>query len=113
MSSENPPLDHASAGEHKSSSPIEKNLKSGVTWKRGLFMLVSSILVSMACFANSILVVLGFCWVLFTGEVNPQIKSAGQSIAAYIYGAWRYLTFNSDDRPFALGGEWPSAQSDD
>jgi len=113
MSNENPRASDSFVDGNESGNPIEKNLKSGVTWMRGLFMLISSILVSMACFANSVLVVLGFFWVLFSGEVNPQIRSAGQSIAAYIYGAWRYLTFNSDEKPFPLGGEWPSADVDD
>ena len=72
-------------------------------------MLVSCILAGVAIFAGSVIVVLGFFYVLFTGEANPQIKEAGQSVSAYIYNIARYLTFNTDEKPFPLGGEWPSS----
>ena len=113
MSNDNPPADHVFADEHKTGNPIEENLKSGVTWKRGLFMLISCVLASVAFFAGSVIVVLGFLWVLFTGEVNLQIKQAGQSIASYIYRIACYLTFNSDERPFPLGGEWPASSAEE
>ena len=108
MSNDNPPADHAFVDENKTGNPIEENLKSSKTWLRFLFMVVSCVLASVAFFAGSVVVVLGFFHVLFTGEVNKQIKEAGQSIASYIYNIALYLTFNSDDRPFPLGGEWPS-----
>ena len=57
------------------------------------------------------IVVPGFFHVLFTGEVNAQIREAGQSVAAYIYNIAGYMTFNTDIRPFPLGGEWPSGSS--
>ncbi len=78
---------------------------------RFLFMLISGILGSVASMVGSVIIVLGFFWVLFTGEVNRQIQQAGQSIAAYIYGIMRYLTFNTDVKPFPLGGEWPSGEA--
>lgn len=108
MSDDNPPADHAFVDENKTGNPIEENLKSGATWLRCLFMLVSCILASVATFAGSVIVVLGFFYVLITGEVNQQIKRAGQSVATYIYNIARYLTFNTDEKPFPLGGEWPS-----
>jgi len=113
MSNENPPADHAFVDDHKTGNPIEENVKSGVTWKRGMFMVITCILASVALFAGSVIVVLGFLWVLFTGEVNQQIKEAGQSIASYIYNIARYLTFNSDEKPFPLGGNWPSDKSEE
>ena len=62
---------------------------------------------------GSVVVVLGFLMVLFTGEVNRELRGVGQSIATYIYENIRYLTFNSDQRPFPFGGEWPSPDADD
>jgi hypothetical protein len=60
-----------------------------------------------------VIVILGFFYVLFTGEVKPEIRTAGQSIATYIYQISRYLTFNTDMKPFPLGGEWPTGQDED
>ena len=112
MSNDNPTADNAFADDNKSGNAIEENLKSGDTWLRGLFMLISCVLASVAFFAGWVTVVLGFFWVLFSGEVNPQIRGAGRSIAAYLYQIALYLTFNSDERPFPMGGAWPTGDAD-
>ena len=109
MSNDNPPADNVFVDENKTGNPIEQNLKSGATWLRCLFMVVSCVLACVAIFAGSVIVVLGFFYVLFLGEANQQIKEVGQSVSTYIYNISRYLTFNTDEKPFPLGGEWPSA----
>ena len=118
MSDDNPPADHATVeervserAESGSESEFEKHVKSRSTWLRLLFMLIYYALISIASMVGTIVVVLGFLWVLFTGEVNRQLRQAGQGIAAYIYEIIRYLTFNTDDRPFPFGQDWPSGAS--
>jgi Domain of unknown function (DUF4389) len=113
MNDNNPPADHVFVNDDKTGSPIEENLKSGTTWLRCLFMLISSVLFSVALFAGTVIVILGFFWVLITGEVKQQIKETGQSLATYLYGIARYLTFNTEEKPFPLGGEWPSGASEE
>ena len=112
MSDQNPPADHVFVEDGKPGKPIEENIKSRATWTRLLFMVICYILVSIASFVGTFIVVLGFLWLLFTGEINRQLQQVGQSIAAYVYEIIRYLTFNTDDRPFPLGGEWPSGSAD-
>ncbi|MCP4299573.1 MAG: DUF4389 domain-containing protein [Gammaproteobacteria bacterium] len=112
MSDDNRPVDEVSVDGDPSGKPIEENLKSRATWTRLLFMLICYILVSIASFVGTFVVVLGFLWVLFTGEVNRQIQQVGQSIAAYVYEIIRYLTFNTEDRPFPLGNDWPSGTAE-
>ena len=112
MSDQNPPVDHTFVDDSGNDKPIEENLKSKATWTRLLFMVISYILISIASFVGTFVVVLGFLWLLITGEVNPQIRQVGQSIAAYVYEIVRYLTFNTDQRPFPLGGDWPSGSAD-
>jgi hypothetical protein len=34
-------------------------------------------------------------------------------IAAYLYEIVRYLTFNSEDKPFPFGNDLPTAEIDD
>jgi len=108
MSNDNPPADDVLIDDSDGGRPIEKNLKSRATWTRLLFMVICCFLLSIAGFVGSFVIVLGFLWVLFTGEVNKQVRQVGQSLAAYVYEIIRYLTFNTDDRPFPLGNEWPS-----
>ena len=109
MSDTNPPADHAFVDDKKSGTPIEKNLKSRATWKRFLFMLISYILISLAGIVGSFIVIFGFLWLLFTGEVNRELRGVGQSLATYIYENIRFLSFNTDDRPFPFGGKWPDS----
>ncbi len=112
MSNDNPTADGAGveSGEHR--KPVEENLRSRGTWTRLLFMLICCVLISIASFVGTFVVILGFLWVLVTGEVNPQIRQVGQSIAAYVYENIRFLTFNSEDRPFPLGNDWPSGSAE-
>ena len=104
MSDDNPPADHV-LDDKDAGTPIEEHIKSRSTWLRLVFMVVLYILATVASFVGSFVVILGFLWVLFTGETNQQLKHAGQVIANYIYDVVRYLTFNSDDKPFPFGSD--------
>ena len=109
MSNTIPPADHIVIEEKGNDKPLEEHLKSRDTWMRLLFMLICYVLVSLASLVCSVVVVLGFLMVLFTGRVNPDLREVGQSLASYIYENVRYLTYNTDDRPFPFGKPWPSA----
>ena len=113
MSDTNPPADHAFVDEKPEGKKMEQNLKSRATWTRLLFMVIASILVWLASLVGMVVVVLGFLMVLFTGEVNRELRNVGQSIATYIYENIRFLTFNTDDKPFPFGGKWPSVEEDE
>lgn len=112
MSNDNPTANDAFVEGDDHPKPIEENLKSRGTWTRLLFMVVCCILISIASFVGSFVVVFGFLWVLVTGDINPQIRQVGQSIAAYVYENIRFLTFNTEDRPFPLGNDWPSGSAE-
>lgn len=113
MSDDNPPADHVIPENNPSGIPIEENIKSRSTWLRLLFMFAYYVIGTVATAVLSVAVILGFLWVLFTGEKNGQLQQAGQAIAAYMYEIIRYLTFNTEDKPFPFGNDWPSADSED
>lgn len=113
MSDSNPPADHAFVDDKEPGKPVEENIRSRATWTRFLFMVLSYILVCLAGMVGVVIVVFGFLWVLFTGEVNRELRGVGQSIASYIYENVRFLTFNTEERPFPFGAEWPSAEADE
>ena len=113
MVDQNPTVDQVESEDGGSASPLEQNIKSSTTWFRLLFILIYCALISLASLVGTFVVVVGFFWVLFTGEVNQQLRQAGQAIASYIYEIVRYLTFNTDDKPFPFGGAWPSDSVDD
>lgn len=107
--SDNPTIDQVSP-EPAEPGKLENNLKSRATWMRLLFMALFGLFISFAGMIGTVIVVLGFFWVLFTGEVNRELRQIGQAIASYMYEVVRYLTFNTDDKPFPFGGDWPSAE---
>ena len=72
-------------------------------------MVVFSILLWLTGMVGAVVVILGFLWVLFKGEVNADLRGVGQSLARYVFDIVRYLTFNTDEKPFPFGGRWPSA----
>ncbi len=111
MSNDNPTVDQVGV-EDSDSGNIEKNLKSRTTWLRLIFMCIFCLLIGLASLVGSFVVVLGFLWVLFTGEINRQLQQAGQSLASYIYQIVRYLTFNSEEKPFPFGEAWPTADAE-
>jgi len=114
MSENNPPFDHVvedKEDKEDNGNRVEDNLKSRSTWTRAIFMLICCVLVSLATMVGSAVVLLGFLWVLVTGKVNRQIREVGQSLAVYLFENVRYLTFNSDDKPFPLGNDWPSGKT--
>jgi hypothetical protein len=108
--SDNPTIDQV-ATEDVESGKIEQNLKSQTTWLRLLFMAIYGLLISLAGMVGTVIVVIGFFWVLFRGEVNSELRQIGQAIASYMYDIVRYLTFNTDDKPFPFGGAWPSGEA--
>ena len=112
MSDSNPPADHVFVEDKESKEPgkIEQNVRSRATWTRFLFMVICCLLVWLASLVGFAVVLLSFLMVLFTGEANRELRGVGQSIAAYIYESIRYLTFNTEDRPFPFGSPWPSAE---
>ena len=116
MSDQNPPVDDMVADDNddaeRSTPAIEENLKAKSTWLRLVFMLIFCFLGWVASMVAMVVVVLGFFWVLFTGETNKQLAGAGQGIAKYIYQIIQYLTYNSDERPFPFDASWPGPDSD-
>ena len=113
MSNDNPTIDQAGVGDHDNDRQMEENLKSRTTWVRLIFMAIFCAVTSLAILVGSFVVAFGFVWVLFTGEVNPQLKATGQGLAKYIYQIIRYLTFNSETKPFPFGESWPSPSTEE
>ena len=95
--------------DRATASGVEENLKSRDTWTRFVFMLVFGVILSITGIVATAIVVLGFLVVLFTGERNGQLVSAGASVANYIRDVLRYLSYNTEDKPFPFGAEFPGA----
>ena len=80
-------------------------------WKRGLFMILFSVLYGFAELVLSVLVFVQFVVVLVTGGANQQLLRLGGSLAIYSREIFAYLTFNTEQQPFPMNN-WPDDGSE-
>ena len=107
MSDEMPPSPNGSGDRQQQPLSVKENLQTRSTWLRLFFMFVVIFLYAVSRLVVSVVVLLQFFWVLFTGETNKPLETFGQSLATYTYQVIRYLTFNTEERPFPFDLDWP------
>jgi len=86
---------------------LKENLKDGNVWLRLLFMVLFAVIYSVAEVVLTMVIAFQFLCVLVTGDRNDRALSLGSQIASFIYQVLRYLTYNSDARPYPFA-DWPS-----
>lgn len=92
-------------------SEIKSHISSTDTWGRALFMILFGIIYSVAEIVLITVVLIQFCFVLFSGDKNPRLLQFGKELSEFIYQVFLYQTFNSDDKPFPFAS-WPSEKRD-
>ena len=91
---------------------IIENLKNKRNWLRVLFMALFLMIYWIAEMVIFLVIFLQWISTIVTGETNEQLKTFGQSLSTYIYQIMRYLTYNTEDKPFPLAA-WPSGEESD
>ncbi len=87
---------------------LKTNVTRGAIWLRGLFMLLFAVFFNIAEIILGATVVFQFLNVLVTAKPMPRLVDFGESLGRYIYQIVRYLTFDTDDRPYPFA-DWPGA----
>jgi hypothetical protein len=87
---------------------IQTHVKSRSTWLRLFFMIVFVFVGGIARIVTGAVVVVQFFWVLLTGDRNEPLLNFGRSLATFIYQIVRFLTFNTEERPFPFDLDWPA-----
>jgi len=75
-------------------------------WMRLLFMLLFAAIYAVTRLVLVVVVILQFMWVLFTADKNRPLLSFGSQLSTFVYQIYRYLTFNTECRPFPFA-DWP------
>lgn len=75
-------------------------------WVRILWMILFGILFKVAEIVMWVTVLFQALMTLVSGVPNEQARRFGQSLSLYVYEIWRFLTYNSEQKPFPMG-EWP------
>ena len=78
------------------------------TWSRGLYMLLFGLVFWIAEFLLVMAALFQFGFVLFTGQSNDRLLSFSDDLGRVFYQLVRYLTFNSEEKPFPFS-DWPGA----
>ncbi|MGB5177484.1 MAG: DUF4389 domain-containing protein [Gammaproteobacteria bacterium] len=108
MSDEIPPATNGSGDRQQQPMTVKQNLKTRSTWLRLFFMFVVILMYSVSRVVVGVVILLQFFSVLFTAETNEPLVKFGQSLATYTYQIVRYLTFNTEQRPFPFDLDWPA-----
>ncbi len=90
------------------SHDLKQNLSRSSIWMRLLYMLLFGLFYTVAEIVIVAVVVFQFFLLLFTGERNQRLLVFGKSLSTYVYQILRYLTFNSEAKPFPFG-DWPES----
>ena len=86
---------------------IKANFKSKSIWTRGLFMLLFAVLYGVAEFVLLVIALFQFGHALFTGRPNENVTVFGYSVGRYIFDITKFVTFNSEVKPFPFSA-WPA-----
>jgi len=70
------------------------------TWKRGLFMLVFTMISGVVKLIVTLVAVFQFITLLFKGQVNKAALPFGQNLSTYLYQITLFVTFKTDEMPF-------------
>ncbi|MBU2885063.1 DUF4389 domain-containing protein [Gilvimarinus agarilyticus] len=85
---------------------LKSNLLSADHWMRLVFMILFSVILYVAGIVMSILVIVQFVFALITGKDNSNLRQLGDSLSQFIYAALRFLTYNTEEKPFPFA-DWP------
>jgi len=88
---------------------VEECIKDKNVWIRLLYMILFTILYSIAEVVIFAVAVYQFLYVLFTGNKDDKILNLGKSLSAYVYQVLQFLTFNTESKPYPMG-DWPDAK---
>lgn len=82
------------------------------TWVRVLFVILFALIYSVAEIVIVAVVVVQFGFALISGERNQKLLDFSAGLSEFIFQILRYVTFNSEDKPFPFA-EWPSTEAND
>ncbi len=69
-------------------------------WMRVLFVAIFWVVFYLSQFVIAAVVIAQCAFTLISGAPNAQLLSFGDSLSRYVQEILRYVTFNSDQRPF-------------
>lgn len=91
---------------------IKERLKDESFWLRLPFMLLFFFVWRLAELLLMAMVLLQIIFRLFKGEPQEQLLQFSSQLTCFSYQTFRYLTFNSEAKPFPFA-DWPKTEAAD
>jgi len=91
---------------------MKERLKDESFWLRLPFMLLFFFAWRLAEFVLLGVIFVQVIFRLFKGEPQEQLLQFGSQLTRFSYQTFRYLTFNSETKPFPFA-DWPEAEAAD
>lgn len=88
---------------------LKQHLTARATWLRGFYIVLFTIIYTIAEIVLVAVVVFQFLSTLVTGGTNQRLLALGQSLSTFVYQILCYVTFNSDTRPYPFDA-WPKGE---
>ncbi len=92
------------------SEELKENVSDKNTWLRLLFMILFAVVLALSDLLLGAIVILQFGFVLFSRRPNDELLDFGAQLARFRYHVVRYLTYNTEDRPWPWV-TWPDGHS--
>ncbi len=92
--------------ESQPNPPLTQRLKDESFWLRLPFMLLFFIAWKLTELVLFGVILVQLCVRLLTGSPQPELLKLGAQLTRYGYQIYRYLTFNSEYKPFPFS-DWP------
>lgn len=92
------------------SEELKENVSDKNTWLRLLFMILFAVLLALSDLLLAIVIVIQFGFVLFSRRRNDELLDFGAQLARFRYHTVRYLTYNTEDRPWPFM-RWPDGHA--
>ena len=86
---------------------LKRNLKDETFWLRLIFMLLFLLIVEIALFVLFVLVIWQFVYRLFVGNSYNDLLHWSNSLTQFVYQIYRFLTYQTDVKPFPFH-DWPT-----
>ncbi len=108
-SPENTPEKMTKDAEQPQQAPEPEQDEKASVWVRGLYMLLFAVIAHIAELVIALVMLVQFILKSATDKTNENLLSFGDQMGRYVLEIVRFLTFNTEEKPFPFNA-WPKAE---
>ncbi|CAA6813492.1 MAG: Unknown protein [uncultured Thiotrichaceae bacterium] len=86
-----------------------QQLRQPSKWLRIFYMVLFAIAYSIAEIILTIIIIIQVILNLLTGTINERLRQFSSELSLYVYDTLRFLTYNTEDKPFPLS-DWKKVE---